>query len=423
MYKSLVNFINANKAAIYNNVGLMSKTLSGPLIVFLLTSKLSASEQGLYYAFLSIAGIQIIFELGFSTAIVQNLAYYRPTSSYFKAYSKLSVLFFFISSILLFGALIFCGEWYFKDIEPYIWRNQWLMFSLALSINIFMTFFYVIKEGNLEYDSVYKIRLYSSLVYAVSLIASLLLGAKMWALFTSQLGMLFVSLLCFKSDFKYVLNIVRKTNKKRVIIVLRKLIKFQVKLSIIWLTGYFYWNGFTLFFFKYESPEFAGKIAISIAILTSLANAASSFVRAKRSLYGKLISEAKNHTAFSIFIRSSGISFLVYLFGCAVFAGLVFLYPENEYIRRFTNINIIILLIVFRLLVLSAEIMAIYLRAYRDEPFFKVTLITNLSVPIIIWVLYLMSLTNLIFQVIVAFHVCSLMFQIKYFRNKVYMAI
>lgn len=411
------SFLRDNQAAIYNNIGLLSRTLSGPLIVLLLTSELSPNEQGLYYAFLSIAGIQLIFELGFSTAIVQHLAHSKPNKSFFKTYSLLGYTFFKFSSILLFFTLIIYGNWYFHDINVNQWQIQWVVFSFFLSLNVYLSILYIIKEGKLEYVRVYEVRLYSSLIYSLVLALSLLFGAKLWSLAISQFSTLLITIYFLIIRDKEKLYPKYKICRRRIYWSFRSIIKFQSKLAVIWITGYFYWNTFTLFYFKYESPEFAGKIAISIAVLAAISGSSASFVRTKRALYSKLISEGKVNKAKDIFLKSSVLGLSIYIFITTIFAVVIFTLSDNYYVLRFVDFELLLLLILFRLLVLCAELMATFLRAYRDEPLFNVTLITNLSVPITVVACYITGLTENIFQIVVLFHVASTAFQFIRFKE------
>ncbi|MEJ6079175.1 hypothetical protein MT391_11640 [Vibrio sp. 1-Bac 57] len=380
---------------------------------------MTAAQQGIYYAFLAIGGIQLIFEMGFNTAIVQHLASTKSKGPKFNAYVKLGMIFFLVTSILLFISLLIYGSWFFSDIPETVWEFQWYSFCFVLSGNVFFSIFYSIKEGMLQYDDVYKLRFLSGLAYSFSLILSFILKLELWALVIAQLVVLIFNFIVLKDIYSYAIKTFINTSLRRARYAFSSIIKFQLKLSVVWITGYFYWNSFTIFYFKYESPEFAGKIAISLAILAAISGASASFVRTKRAHFGNLISQGKVVDSYEQFIKLSKISIVIYLLAVTFLGVIIWYFQGNEIIARLVDPYLFSLLFFFRLMILVVEIMATYLRVFKDEPFFWITLFMNASVPLSIILCVSLGMMSYIFELVIILHMIALFYQLRVFNNHI----
>src|SRR4051812_13530006 len=49
--------------------------IAGPITIVFVVAKLTPIEQGFYYAFMSVLGLQVFFELGFGFVILQTVSH------------------------------------------------------------------------------------------------------------------------------------------------------------------------------------------------------------------------------------------------------------------------------------------------------------------------------------------------------------
>ena len=62
----LKKIVRQEKAVVYSMLGTVWRIVFAPVSLYLISIKLSPELQGYYYLFFSIAGLQQIFEVGFS---------------------------------------------------------------------------------------------------------------------------------------------------------------------------------------------------------------------------------------------------------------------------------------------------------------------------------------------------------------------
>lgn len=360
------------------------RLLTGPLSILLITTKLSLFEQGVYYTFIAIASIQWVFELGISTAIVQHLSSNRIGGRLINAYVTFAFVFLSLSSFLLFFALLWYAFYLFHSLETNFWLFPWAIYALFISINVLNNIILIYEESRGNPETAYRTKLYSGVAYAVSLIGCLLLDLGLYSLGIAQLS-IFLSVICINyKNYICVAESYKSSSGKTIAVVCRKLYKFQFKLSMVWILGYFYWNIYTIYIFKFVSVEVAGKYGAANAVLSAISIAMASWINTKRSVIGRYISDKKYQLAEKIYreclvIGLLGYSALSILFLTFIYSGLL------GFDNRFLNINILVIMVIMRFAILWQECILIYLRMYKDEPLYLLTIANYfLTVPIVI---------------------------------------
>lgn len=71
----LKKIVRQEKAVVYSMLGTVWRIVFAPVSLYLISIKLSPELQGYYYLFFSIAGLQQIFEVGFSHTLVQGISH------------------------------------------------------------------------------------------------------------------------------------------------------------------------------------------------------------------------------------------------------------------------------------------------------------------------------------------------------------
>lgn len=382
--------MNINKPVLYSFISLTLRLLTNPLTVTLIALKLTEVEQGIYYTFISVAAIQWVFELGVSTCLVQRLSAAKDQLKT-DSYIKFGLVFFFSSSVVLFISLYLYSAWVYKDMVEPSWEGAWLFYSFFICVNLINNFSIIIDEGRLNVEKAYKCRMFSGFAYSLGLVLSLYLGCKLFSLGVAQL---FIFIVVFVINGKgFICEISRIFNNTSINLTstFKEIWNFQYKLSLVWVFGYFYWNAFAIFFFKYESPEFAGKYGITIALFSALATIMSSWLTTKRASLGRMISEGNINDSIRIFCKSSLIAITGYLI-CSFFVYIIIgIKPFPEFINRFLTDTWLLHVVLIRFVIMLTELLLIYLRAYNDEPLFKETVINYLLVPIVIYLTYLFN--------------------------------
>lgn len=376
------NFIIRNRSALYSICSLFLKLMSGPLAVLLVATKLTPEVQGVYYTFISISTIQWIFEIGFSTAIVQHLSATK-VKSHFNSYVRVAVCFFTVMSLLVFLSSQLYAQWVFADTSKSIWLMPWLLYSLLFCLNILNNIVPLVEEGRINAEKVYLSKLISGVAYSVSLIISLWLGAGLYSLFISQLSMFLANVVLFKSDYSTIYFEYKSSSVKRSIAVAKSMLSFQYKLSLVWIVGYFYWNIYSVYFYKYVDAVFAGQYGATNSIINALAIAMTAWIQTKRSHLGNLV--AGNKVSDTVPILKQALYFG--LFGYIIIASIFILFLKLDVLNlqhRFLVTGLVLQIAIMRLAILAHEIVFMYFRTFRDEPFYCLSILNYIITPLVV---------------------------------------
>lgn len=377
-----------HKAAFFSMFSLGLRFMTGPISIFFITSELSQIEQSIYYTFISIAAIQWVFELGVSTCIIQKMASLKINRNV-NAVIKIGSIFFFAVSIILFFILFLYAEWILSS-TSITWRGPWGLYSFFICVNIFNNILLIIEEGKVNPEKVYKVKLFGSVFYALSLILSLYFGLKLYSLGIAQFSMFFIVLISLYKNYKLVFKSIFDNNILRCISIFKKMMAFQIKLSLVWITGYLYWNFYTIYFYKYVNEILAGQFGATNAIISAIALGMASWLQTKRAYLGKLNSNGKYKETVKVFLNSSSIAIFLYVIICFIVI-YAYNYLPAEYSKRFLNVELICQIMILRLVILFQELMLIYLRTFNDEPLYKITIFNYIITPVFIVLPYLMN--------------------------------
>ncbi|ENM5847645.1 hypothetical protein NTH33_003664 [Vibrio mimicus] len=401
-----------HRPVLYSFISLSVRLLTNPLTITLIAIKLTELEQGIYYTFISIAAIQWVFELGVSTCLIQKLAVEKNKDKQ-DALIKFGFVFFTISALILFFSLQLYSSWAFQTVDSVIsWKWAWGIYSVFICLNILCNFLLVIEEGKLNVNHVYKCKLISGLVYALSLVISLAFDADLFSLGFAQASLFFCNLILNRKTLTSNISLISNRN-----ISLKNVFydiwSFQYKLSLVWIFGYFYWNGFIIYFFKNNSPEFAGKYGITFTLLSAISTIMSSWLTTKRSIIGSAISDGKIYLANRIFIANS----IYAILGYSIFVVVMLFVLKVDYFQafssRFLSGHFLYEVVILRFVAMCTELLLVYLRAYNDEPLFKETILNYSLVPITIYVLHAFDSSNLIIIISSIIQFCFLIIMLR----------
>ncbi|HDY7456572.1 TPA: hypothetical protein RQJ58_004362 [Vibrio vulnificus] len=398
-----------NKSAMYSMSSILFKMMSGPLALILIATDLTKIEQGVYFTFISLSSIQWVFELGITTCIVQFLSASRCQRK--KYYIAFLIYFMFFSVILLQLSFILISRFVFENVDCDIWFIPWVAYSIFICLNMFAGSFLVIEEGGGNVEYAYKIKFISSMSYTFFLIASLFLGLKLFSLVLAQLAMLLPVIIILRTRFVVIVSSFRVTGR-RLRVVFREVISFQSKLSIVWIFGYFYWNSFSIIFFRYVSPEYAGEFGAINSVFSSISAISVALISTKRVPWGELNFLGRIVDSYNDFKLYSVMSIVIFLTPSALFVLFVHFFPELDVTKRFLPLEEILVFAVLRFLILLQELSLLYLRTFKDEPLYVITCANYLTMPVIVFLS--LSMPELIYVYVIVSAV-QLFFVLYYF--------
>ncbi|QNF14154.1 hypothetical protein FT670_07935 [Aeromonas jandaei] len=220
MFRTYLSKLGVDRAIFFVLLHRGSGSISSFITLLLITHFLTPIEQGYYYTFASILGLQIIFELGFGTVLIQFVSHemvgVRITKDAIsgnkenlaRLYYIISLAikwYFFVSAgvLLVVSPLgyVFFSTSTMDSLPTLTWLFPWLFLVLSASLSLLITPMLSIAEGCGFVAQVAKMRLFQTLTAALFAWLMLLSGIGLYASAASAFATFTVGHCGFKDIF------------------------------------------------------------------------------------------------------------------------------------------------------------------------------------------------------------------------------
>ena len=365
-------------------------SLAGLLTLTLIAHKLSPFEQGYYYTFYSLVALQIVFELGFSTVVLQtasheaahlrfhrdgtvsgpNLAHNRLASILQKAVRWYTSAALLMAAILL-PAGIFFFHTHTDPAHVVAWIIPWICVVLASSCTFQIDPVFSFLEGCGFVSDIARIRVLQGVLGSLLGWSALLLHHGLFAPSCIIFGQAIVGGFCVLKRRKFILPLLHRRSHADHIDWTSEIWPFQWRMAISWLCGYFTFQFFTPVVFASRGVVEAGQLGMSLSICSTLSTLAISWINTKASPFGQMIARRRFDELDRTFFRSLSHS-LVAAVLASLSVWLVVLALRAHGIalglRLLPPLPLAMLLVSTVLnIIIFAE--ALYLRAHKQEKF------------------------------------------------------
>ena len=342
----------------------------------------SEKELGIYYLIMSLFGLQLISDLGFSKTMavfisheshklkLENNLLIGPVRSLSRVILvfNLVLTWFKKSSIILFLIYLFLGSFFFlyKDSNFDLFK-LWILLSLISCFSIFSPLIFGFFEG---INNINRANIFSSAQLIISNLFFLLSIDKfgVYSILMKSIGGLVILLIYIYYHRKLFeqLTVFRKVEVK----LKNQFRDQQKKFALTSIMSYLALGTFVPFSYYFISSEFSGKLGFSLQIVNTLSNFLFVFFTINYPLISQDIAERKYNSARDKFYFIIKIVLSLYLFGSLMFFAL------NDLISFFTNnrllsTNFIIILFISGILLISVQLLSSYLRLFKKEYFLK----------------------------------------------------
>ncbi|PKD38036.1 hypothetical protein CWO84_22610 [Methylomonas sp. Kb3] len=361
---------------------------AGLITLFCIARYLSPAEQGYYYTFASLAGLQALLDMGLSTILVQQAAHefaeltWLPHGAVvgknvgrYLALTK-KALYWYGASGLLF-LLVYPGGLYFFSHRPQesdlAWQQPWLVLVVSTAVGLALLPVLAIVEGSGKVVEVYSLRLVQGIVGAIAIWCTLMQGgglyavammpasaaliALVWALF--RYPKLWVSALFgISGDFGW----------------WRELWPMQWRLGISWLCGYFLTQMHTPLLFQTQNAVVAGQMGVTMTVCNMLGLLSLAWMTSRIPVLAKAAGQQDWDLLDKEFKKGFKRSLAVFVLGAVFFVLIRYAADYTVYGVRFLPFWETFVLIGAILFAHISGLLAIYLRAHRKEPFLWLSL-------------------------------------------------
>lgn len=387
------------KVSLYALLSQSSRLLSGPLVLLVISSKLTSEQMSYYYSFFSIIAMQQLLEMGLGFAIKQFIAHaYKEREGKWlessildvKSYFRFACLWFaFIFVFILFG-IGFFGDYFFSSEYSEIdWSIPWWSLVFASAIATGLTPILFLLEGCQRQVEIYKARLFSGLSASAT---TCILMAAGFDLYSIAISVVISNFVMYVYLYRHIYEINMSFQR---VVGFSKTIKetfFELwpmvsKMSLTWVMGYFFWNSFNLIAFKQFTPDLAGKLGFTLALARAGFGIAESIVASQSTIYAKQISEGKVEIAVLAFKKGMNQSLGLLIFGYASFCSVNMIIPDLYIFNKSLDLNQTIQVFIYFILLLPVILQSNFCRCFKKEPYFYISIFSNIAVPIVFFLI------------------------------------
>jgi O-antigen/teichoic acid export membrane protein len=371
------------------------RVIAGPLTIVFVARSLSSEEMSFYYSFFNVIALQQILEMGVGFVIKQYIShdYKTDTSNVWlresiesiKSFFVFSFFWFSLVAIFVFIVVGFFGIWFFSSYEGHvIWQRPWWAMVIITSITTLATPIQFLLEGCQQQLILYKGRVFSALVSAISLCISLYYDAGLYSVaislvFSNVAFYLFI----YKPSARLLCKVLSVSASKTVRDTLIEIWPMLSKLSVTWLMGYLFWNSFNLIAFKFIPIELAGRFGFTLSLARAGLSIAESLVASQTTIYASYISSGNAILARVKFERLMMLSCAVLVAGYFIYSLLGIFFPGAFIFTKALSIRETAWIFIYFVLLLPLLLQANFCRCFKKEPYFYLSMFVNIQVPIV----------------------------------------
>ena len=359
--------------------------------ILLISKFLSPAEQGYFYTFASLVAIQIVFEMGFSSVILQVSAHERARLTQFDnsgvvgdpvAHARLASVFkktvkWYTRAGVVMGIALFLSGIYFfsthsRPGSTVSWLGPWCLDAFATAAAFMIDPALCFLEGSGWVTEVAQLRFPQ--VFFGSLLGwtCLLLGFGLYAPGMMIAGQVLLSIyFVFYRHGKLLQGLLKHTIGDWGISWREEIWPFQWRVAVTWASTFFILQLFNPVLFAYTGPVTAGRMGMSLNICSSLAALSQAWINTKAPRFGALVATNQTATLNTEFVKAT-IQSTMLLVSVQVAFLLALFYAQHALpavAHRVVGMPLFLLLFITILMGHLVACQSYYLRAHKEEPF------------------------------------------------------
>lgn len=368
---------------------------AGPATLVLIVACLSPVEQGFYYAFTSVLGLQVFFELGLGFVVMQTVSHIvaglegNAPAAAASARARLGrlladvLLWYGIACVAFIAIVLAIGAWILgraPSSETVAWQMPWLLVVPAFGLSILANACFSFLEGMGLVADVALARLAQIVLGFGAMWIALLLDAKLMALVALHAVNLLVSATwLFAAQSPRLRQLLAERGPRGSFSWREEIWPFHWRIAASWLAGYFGSQAITLMVFARLGPVEGGRFGLTFTALSAAAAAATAWFTTKAPRFGVMVAQGRLDELDALFLTARRDSLVVGCIGLlglfAVVAGLSGM--GHPAATRFVSIGALAVMAAGMLASINIAAEASYLRAFRREPYLAISVTTG----------------------------------------------
>lgn len=375
----------SKQALRFTSLNQIARLALGPIILALLPFFLSVEQQGFWFAMTSITAFMAFADMGLSTAIMQCAAHEYAKLQHTEKYSpenavqiRLRLDSLLIYSIRRVGAIaslalpcILIIGFLMLDSQGHSihWRAPWVVFCLTSTLSLILTVVLSYHEGCDAVAQIQRLRALVATVNLVMMALGLIMGLGLWALsLATGISTAVGFSLIWKLRPPGFLTL-RSISAGHVKVWSQEVSPLLSKYAASWIGGYLMFHLFTPIVFRLEGAAAAGKVGLTISIFTAiftLSNIWSVYQLPKFSMAIALRDRYALDSCLSTALKGAIITYA--LMSAIAIVAFLALRWHPIVAARLLDIEAFVTLTLVWLLQLVVHNLAVYLRAFKEEP-------------------------------------------------------
>lgn len=370
--------------------------VAGALTVLLVPLFLSTTEQGYYYTFASLLGLQILFELGLGQVIIQLVGHHAAhletvgddrLSGDDRHIDQLASLTRWLRrwyriAAILFALLAGGAGGLFLAIKGQLplaqWLPVWVVLVTASALNLTYVPVLALQEGLGRIGQVARLRLIQTVVGYMALWLALICQLSLWAACMVPLATTLLTgywLHRIARLHHWLSN--RPTEHADGLDWRRDVLPFQWRIALSAISGYFIFYAFTPLVFANRGAVEAGRFGIAMAVFNALAGVGTSWVYARTPAFAMHIARGERAALNALFLAVLRRSVI---FTTVVAAGVVLAVVMLDHLgvpqmKRIADPSVLACLALVCAVNSIIFSVAAYMRAHREEPMLTLSIV------------------------------------------------
>jgi len=388
--RRMAQAIGLDRAVGFTVFGRIIQGLGSVVNVLLILHFLTLPMQGYYYALWSVVALQSVFELGFSFVILQVAAHERVHLQFHPdgaisgdpvAHVRLASLLqrtvrWYTVACLLMGAALLAGGMRFFSLHqvpehPGLWIWPLRMTVVACMIIFAMGPVLSFLEGCGQVTTVARARFFQSVVSALAAWTAMITHHGLFAPALVLFGQSAVAGTLLWSRRPLLWPLLRMRVRNLGISWGSEVWPFQWKIAVSWLCDYFIFQLFTPVIFAFRGPAEAGRMGLSMNIVTQMSAMMLVWMTTKAAPFGSLIAKSDSTGLDALFFRAFRQSLFLLSAASALVLSAVLAIPwvVPRLGHRIVSWPVFLFLLLTAIGSHIVQSEALYLRAHKCEPF------------------------------------------------------
>jgi hypothetical protein len=378
-----------DRAVAYTLAARVFMILGSTGTVLLIVRFLTKIQQGYYYTLLSLVNLQLVSELGFSFLILQLAAHEAVHLHFYDngyvegdpsrrarlaAILQKTVHWYFLAAIVMAVILLPSGIVFFHRNAPGeggVWLGPWTAAGIFTTLLFVLNPFCSFLEGCGQVRQVARMRLCQALLAVVAAWSSMIAGKGLYSPAMVALSCAIIAGVFLWRRRALFLGLLQHRVEPDTLCWRSEVWSFQWKIAITWLCSYFTAQVLTPVIFASRGAADAGRLGMSVNIAAYIWTLVFAWMSTKAAPFGQLVAKKSYQALDQLFFRTlwQSLTILVSLVfvGIAAIFAIQNLFPALA--ARMVSPGAFILLLLTAVSTLIVQCEAVYLRAYKEEPF------------------------------------------------------